>query len=153
MSISEIIYNMKVESLSFFPVSIFQLNPLSYEHSPKNKQTENSAFSLTWCLVTAITSAAQLHFHAGTTVPDNATLVVLKFLGLRTPCSLPGFSVHGILQARILESVATPSPGDLPDPGIKPGYPALQADSLPSELPGRPCFLNGFYWLLIFPWN
>ena len=26
------------------------------------------------------------------------------------------------------------SPGDLPDPGIKPGYPALQADSLPSEL-------------------
>ena len=28
-----------------------------------------------------------------------------------------------------------PSPGDLPDPGIEPGSPALQADSLPSELP------------------
>ena len=27
-----------------------------------------------------------------------------------------------------------PSPGDLPDPGIKPGSPALQADSLPTEL-------------------
>ena len=27
-----------------------------------------------------------------------------------------------------------PSPGDLPDPGIKPRYPALQADSLPTEL-------------------
>ena len=27
-----------------------------------------------------------------------------------------------------------PSPGDLPDPGIKPGYPALQADSFPTEL-------------------
>ena len=27
-----------------------------------------------------------------------------------------------------------PSPGDLPDPGIKPGSPALQVDSLPSEL-------------------
>ena len=26
-----------------------------------------------------------------------------------------------------------PSPGDLPDPGIKPRFPALQADSLPSE--------------------
>ena len=26
-----------------------------------------------------------------------------------------------------------PSPGDLPDPGIEPGPPALQADSLPSE--------------------
>ena len=33
-------------------------------------------------------------------------------------CSTPRSSVHGILQARILEWVATP--GDLPDPGIKP---------------------------------
>ena len=33
-----------------------------------------------------------------------------------------------------------PSPGDLPDPGIKPGSPALQADSLPSEPPGKPYF-------------
>ena len=31
-----------------------------------------------------------------------------------------------------------PSPGDLPDPGIKPGSPTLQADSLPSESPGAP---------------
>ena len=31
-----------------------------------------------------------------------------------------------------------PSPGDLPDPGIQPGSPALQADSLPSEPPGKP---------------
>ena len=31
-----------------------------------------------------------------------------------------------------------PSPGDLPDPGIEPGSPALQADSLPSESPGKP---------------
>ena len=31
-----------------------------------------------------------------------------------------------------------PSPGDLPDPGIKPGFPSLQADSLSSESPGKP---------------
>ena len=31
-----------------------------------------------------------------------------------------------------------PSPGDLPNPGIEPGSPALQADSLPAELPGKP---------------
>ena len=40
----------------------------------------------------------------------------------------PGSSVHGILQARILEWVAIPPPGDLPDPGIKPEslkFPAL----------------------------
>ena len=33
-----------------------------------------------------------------------------------------------------------PSPGDLPDPGIKPGSPALQADSLPTKLQGSPTF-------------
>ena len=31
-----------------------------------------------------------------------------------------------------------PSPGDLPNPGIKPGSPALRADFLQSELPGKP---------------
>ena len=35
-------------------------------------------------------------------------------------CSLPDSSVHGILQARILDWVAISSSGDLPDPGIKP---------------------------------
>ena len=30
-----------------------------------------------------------------------------------------------------------PSPGDLPDSGTEPGSPVLQADSLPSELPGN----------------
>ena len=36
-----------------------------------------------------------------------------------------------------------PSPGDLPTPGIKPGSPALQADSLPFELQGSPETWNG----------
>ena len=31
-----------------------------------------------------------------------------------------------------------PSPGDLPNPGIKPGSPTLQADALPYEPPGKP---------------
>ena len=31
-----------------------------------------------------------------------------------------------------------PSPGDLPDPGIEPRSPSLQADALPSKLPGYP---------------
>ena len=34
------------------------------------------------------------------------------------------------------------SPGDLPDPGIEPGSSALQADSLPSESPGKPSRAN-----------
>ena len=52
--------------------------------------------------------------------------------------SPPGSTVHGILQARILEWVAIPSLGDLPDPSIEPGSPVLQAISLPSEPLGQP---------------
>ena len=36
-----------------------------------------------------------------------------------------------------------PSPGDLPDPGIEPGSPTLQTDSLPSELQGNFCVWEG----------
>ena len=34
-------------------------------------------------------------------------------------CSLPGFSVHGIFQARVLSRLPFPSPGNLPNPGIE----------------------------------
>ena len=43
-----------------------------------------------------------------------------------------------------------PSPGDLPDPGIKPRSPALQADSLPTEISGKPkrsCFKISKIWI------
>ena len=36
-----------------------------------------------------------------------------------------------------------PSPGDLPDLGTEPRFPALQADSLPSEPPGKPLIVQG----------
>ena len=52
--------------------------------------------------------------------------------------SSPGSSVHVILQTRILEWVAIPSPGDLPDPGIEPRSPTLLVESLLSEPPGKP---------------
>ena len=45
-------------------------------------------------------------------------------------CSPSGFSVHGILQARILEWVAILFSGYLPDPGMEPGASALQTDSV-----------------------
>ena len=47
-------------------------------------------------------------------------------------CGPPDSSVHGISQARIWNGLLFPSPGDLPDPGIKPKSSALQTDSLPS---------------------
>ena len=46
--------------------------------------------------------------------------------------------ILGRVQATIVEWVAFLSPGDLPNPGIEPRSPALQADSLPAEPPGKP---------------
>ena len=43
------------------------------------------------------------------------------------------YTAHAILQARILEWVDFSSPGDLPNPGIKPRSRSLQADSLPAK--------------------
>ena len=56
----------------------------------------------------------------------------------RKNCSQSGSSIHRILQAKTLKWAAFPSPGDLPDPGVKPESPALQVDSSPSELQGKP---------------
>ena len=46
-----------------------------------------------------------------------------------------------------------PSPGDLPTPGIKPRSPALQADSLPAEPPGKACYLLSCVQLFATPWT
>ena len=48
-----------------------------------------------------------------------------------TICGPMGYTVHKNLQAGILEWVAVPSPGDLPNPVIKHRSPTLQVDSLP----------------------
>ena len=54
-----------------------------------------------------------------------------------TLCDPMNYTVHGILQARILEWVTFLSPGDLPNPGIEPSSPTLQVDSLPAEPQGK----------------
>ena len=71
-------------------------------------------------------------------------------------CSLPVSSVQGNLQARILAWVAMPSPPvDLPNPGIKPRSPTLQADSLllimlGASYSGHTWYLStfAFLWLI-----
>ena len=59
-----------------------------------------------------------------------------------TFCNPMGYSpvgspVYGFSRQEYWSRLPFPSPGDLPDPGIEPGSPALQADSLPSEPPGK----------------
>ena len=60
---------------------------------------------------------------------DSATLWTVACQG---PLSM-GFS-----RQEYWSGLLFPSPGNLPDPGIKPVSPALQADSLPVEPPGKP---------------
>ena len=94
-----------------------------------------------------------LHWHGPTVVTDMGTsaglvrmtvLVAQLCLTLCEPmnCSPPGSSVHGILKKshdqEYWSGLPSPSPMDLPNPGIKPGSPALQAQSLSSEPPGGP---------------
>ena len=52
--------------------------------------------------------------------------------------SPPGSSVHGILQQEYWSGLPCPPPGDLPNSGIEPRSPTLQADSLPAEPQGKP---------------
>ena len=78
-----------------------------------------------------------------------------------TLCNPMDYTDHGILQARILEWVAFPFSGDLPDPGIEPRSPALQVDSLPAEPQGKPFLYYkrkkvkslSLVWLFATPWT
>ena len=68
-------------------------------------------------------------------------------------CSPPGSSVHGISQARILEQVAFPPPGVLPDPGIKPASlvsPALTGRFFTIVPPGKPQVKMVFLYYVTF---
>ena len=53
-------------------------------------------------------------------------------------CSLPGSSLHWISSQEYWSGLSFLSRGDLPDPGIRPRSPALQAGSSLSEPPGKP---------------
>ena len=63
-------------------------------------------------------------------------LVVQLCLTLRDPmdCTHQAPLSMGFSRQEYCSGLPFPSPGHLPDPGIKPRSPALQADSLPSEL-------------------
>ena len=69
---------------------------------------------------------------------------VLVALSCPNLCAAPWTVAHqaplsmGFSRQEYWSGLPFPSPGDLPDPGIKPRFPALEADSLLSELPGKP---------------
>ena len=63
--------------------------------------------------------------------------------------SLPSSSVHGILQARILEWLPFPSPEDLPDPGIEPGLLHCKQILYQLSYEGSPQFHNNFFFFIL----
>ena len=71
-------------------------------------------------------------------------LVTQSCLTLLDPmdCSPPGVSAIKFSRQDYQNGLLFPSPGDLPNPGIGPGSPPLQVDSLPSDLPGKAFLIN-----------
>ena len=61
-------------------------------------------------------------------------------------CSPPGSSVHGILQARILEQVAVPSSRYLPDPGIE--YAMLMSPALAGRFINTSGLYSFIKWII-----
>jgi len=90
-------------------------------------------------------------------------LVAQSYLTLCNPmeCGLPGSSVHGDSPGKntgvgchaLLQGFPGIFPGDLPNPRIKPRSPALQADSLPSEPPGKPHSHNRMGYRNLLPFS
>ena len=62
------------------------------------------------------------------------TLVTPWTVACQVPLSI------GFYRQEYWSELPFPSPGDLPNPGIEPRSPALQADSLPAELQGKPVY-------------
>jgi len=71
-------------------------------------------------------------------------------------CSLPGSSIYGIFQARVLGWVAISFSRDLPDPGLNPGLLHCRQMLLPSEPQGKskcPSLMNKYRKNVIYPHN
>ena len=110
--------------------SVLQVKGSIIPHFSINRR--GSSWPRDWIHVSCI--GRRLLYHWRHLRSQVKVLVTQSCLTLCNPMdySPPGFSVHGILQARILEWVAFPSPG------IEPMSLTLQADSLLSEPPGKP---------------
>ena len=77
---------------------------------------------------------------AQVTFPQYEVLVAQLCLTLRDPMDYSplGSPSMEFFRQESWSGLPFPSPGDLPHPGMEPRSPALQADSLPSEPPGKP---------------
>ena len=99
------------------------------------KSPASSACVSPWTIHFQVLDKSPLSDHRRGSPSSNShvwLLVTLWTIACQVPVSV-GFS-----RQEYWSGLPFPSPGDLPDPGIKPRSPALQADSLPSEPSGKP---------------
>ena len=102
----------------------------SFSISPSNEYSGLISFRMDWLDLLAVQGTLKSliqHHSSKASVPQCSAFFIVQ---LSHPCMTTGKTI-----ALTRWTFAYPSPGDLPDPGIKPGSPALQADSLSAELP------------------
>ena len=99
--------------------------------SPQGRKEWDTTEQLNWTELTVLKALSFCESVSCSGVSDSSRPI---------DCSLPGSSVHGILQARIGGVAAMPSSRGPSHPGTGPRSPALQADSLPPDPPGKPIF-------------
>ena len=101
-------------------ITIWSSNPTPGHVSRQNSNKKRHTFPTFMCFMLCFMSSPASFIHTPWTVAHQAPLSM-------------GFS-----RQEYWSGLLCPPPGDLPNPGIKPRSPALQADSLPSEPPGKP---------------
>ena len=90
--------------------------------------------------ISHLTSKVTLGVETSDVTCYSVVLVAKSCLALLDPmdCSRQAPLSMGFPRQEYWSGLPFPLPGDLPDPGIKPRSSALQADTLPSEPPGKP---------------
>ena len=78
-------------------------------------------------------------------IATHSSILAWRIPGMEEPVGLQSM---GFSRQEYWSGLLFPSPGDLPDPRIEPRSPALQADALPSEPPGKPMGLK-----LVLNWS
>ena len=130
-----------------FPIFFFiKENPFDTASFLSLVSTRKYGWGKSWNLWTRKTGGHQVSIYVKLSLNSrHSKKVKVKSLTLSiwlfaTPWTLVGQAPlsMGFSRQEYWSGLPFPSPGDLPDPGIEPGFPTLQADSLLSEPPGNP---------------